>query len=67
MLRQEYVAKATEISPERQHVAGNTKSIDTEITRLKKKIKVYESNHGEQQQVVRWETEGFQQQRQKLF
>ncbi|XP_063356281.1 structural maintenance of chromosomes protein 6 isoform X2 [Pelmatolapia mariae] len=50
---QEYVAKATEISPERQHVAGNTKSIDTEITRLKKKIKVYESNHGEQQQVVR--------------
>uniref|UniRef100_A0A669DIC5 Structural maintenance of chromosomes protein 6 n=1 Tax=Oreochromis niloticus TaxID=8128 RepID=A0A669DIC5_ORENI len=53
MLRQEYVAKATEISPERQHVAGNTKSIDTEITRLKKKIKVYESNHGEQEQVVR--------------
>uniref|UniRef100_A0A669DVV1 Structural maintenance of chromosomes protein 6 n=1 Tax=Oreochromis niloticus TaxID=8128 RepID=A0A669DVV1_ORENI len=50
---QEYVAKATEISPERQHVAGNTKSIDTEITRLKKKIKVYESNHGEQEQVVR--------------
>ncbi|XP_035766941.1 structural maintenance of chromosomes protein 6 [Neolamprologus brichardi] len=50
---QEYVAKATEISPERQHVVGNTKSIGTEITRLNKKIKVYESNHGEQQQVVR--------------
>lgn len=53
MLRQEYVAKAIEISPERQHVVGNTKSIDTEITRLNKKIKVYESDHGEQQQVVR--------------
>uniref|UniRef100_A0A3Q4GIK2 Structural maintenance of chromosomes 6 n=1 Tax=Neolamprologus brichardi TaxID=32507 RepID=A0A3Q4GIK2_NEOBR len=51
---QEYVAKATEISPERQHVVGNTKSIGTEITRLNKKIKVYESNHGEQQQVVEY-------------
>ncbi|XP_047467829.1 structural maintenance of chromosomes protein 6 isoform X2 [Mugil cephalus] len=50
---QEYVAKATEISPERQQVSGSTKSIDSEITRLKKKIKVYESNHGEQEQVVR--------------
>ncbi|KAM6917310.1 structural maintenance of chromosomes protein 6 [Lycodopsis pacificus] len=50
---QEYVAKATEISPERQQVTGSTRSIDTEITRLKKTIKVFESNHGEQEQVVR--------------
>uniref|UniRef100_A0AAQ5WWI7 Structural maintenance of chromosomes protein 6 n=1 Tax=Amphiprion ocellaris TaxID=80972 RepID=A0AAQ5WWI7_AMPOC len=50
---QEYVAKATEISPERQQVTSSTKSIDTEITRLKRKIKVYESSHGEHEQVVR--------------
>uniref|UniRef100_A0A3B5B5G6 Structural maintenance of chromosomes protein 6 n=1 Tax=Stegastes partitus TaxID=144197 RepID=A0A3B5B5G6_9TELE len=50
---QEYVAKATEISPERQQVSGSTKSIDTEISRLKRKIRVYESSHGEQEQVVR--------------
>ncbi|XP_026195156.1 structural maintenance of chromosomes protein 6 isoform X1 [Anabas testudineus] len=50
---QEYVTKATKISPERQQVTGSTKSIDTEITRLKKKIKVLESNHGEQEKVVR--------------
>ncbi|XP_068577685.1 structural maintenance of chromosomes protein 6 [Cebidichthys violaceus] len=50
---QEYVAKATEISPERQQVTGTTRSIDIEITRLKKKIKVFESNYGEQEQVVR--------------
>lgn len=47
------MAKATEISPERQQVTGSTKSLDTEITRLKKKIKVFESSHGEQEQVVR--------------
>uniref|UniRef100_A0A7N8XDP7 Structural maintenance of chromosomes protein 6 n=1 Tax=Mastacembelus armatus TaxID=205130 RepID=A0A7N8XDP7_9TELE len=46
----EYVVKATKISPERLHVPGSTKSIDAEITRLKKKIKVYESSHGEQEQ-----------------
>ncbi|XP_034418530.1 structural maintenance of chromosomes protein 6 isoform X3 [Cyclopterus lumpus] len=50
---QEYVAKATEISPERQQVTGSTRSIDIEITRLKQKIKVHESDHGEQEQVVR--------------
>ncbi|XP_037602346.1 structural maintenance of chromosomes protein 6 [Sebastes umbrosus] len=50
---QEYVVKATEISPERQQVVGSTKSIDTEITRLKKKIKVFESNHGDCEQVIR--------------
>ncbi|MEQ2254827.1 hypothetical protein ILYODFUR_007570 [Ilyodon furcidens] len=50
---QENVEKAKQISPERQHVTCSTKSIDTEITRLKKKLKVYESNHGEQEQVIR--------------
>ncbi|KAK2826575.1 hypothetical protein Q5P01_020789 [Channa striata] len=50
---QEYVVKATKISPERQQATGSAKSIDAEITRLKKKIKVYESNHGEQEKVVR--------------
>ncbi|XP_012727779.2 structural maintenance of chromosomes protein 6 [Fundulus heteroclitus] len=50
---QEIVEKATQISPERQNVTCSTNSIDTEITRLKKKLKVYESNHGEQEQVIR--------------
>ncbi|XP_059209079.1 structural maintenance of chromosomes protein 6 [Centropristis striata] len=50
---QEYVAKATEISPDRQQVTGTTKSIDTEITRLKKKIKVLESTNGDHDKVVR--------------
>ncbi|KAM4724558.1 structural maintenance of chromosomes protein 6 [Anableps anableps] len=50
---EENVKKATQISPERQHVTCSTKSIDTEITRLKKKLKVYESNHGEQELVIR--------------
>ncbi|MEQ2181351.1 hypothetical protein GOODEAATRI_010698 [Goodea atripinnis] len=48
--------KTQQISPERQHVTCSTKSIDTEITRLKKKLKVYESNHGEQEQVIRKQT-----------
>ncbi|XP_051813828.1 structural maintenance of chromosomes protein 6 isoform X1 [Acanthochromis polyacanthus] len=56
---QEYVAKATEISPERQQVTGSTKSIDAEITRLKRKIKVYESSHGEHEKVVREYAEAF--------
>uniref|UniRef100_A0A3B3YQ43 Structural maintenance of chromosomes protein 6 n=1 Tax=Poecilia mexicana TaxID=48701 RepID=A0A3B3YQ43_9TELE len=50
---QENVKKATQISPERQHVTSTTKSIDSEITRLKKKLKVYEGNHGEQELVIR--------------
>ncbi|XP_022606022.1 structural maintenance of chromosomes protein 6-like [Seriola dumerili] len=50
---QDYVAKASKISPERQQVTGSTKSVDTEITRLKRKMKVYESSHGEHEQVVR--------------
>ncbi|XP_044022081.1 structural maintenance of chromosomes protein 6 isoform X2 [Siniperca chuatsi] len=62
---QEYVAKATEISPERQQVTGSTKSIDAEITRLKKKIKVFESSHGEQEQVVREYAEALALYRQK--
>ncbi|KAL6105278.1 uncharacterized protein ACO6RY_06840 [Pungitius sinensis] len=51
----ECVVKASEISPERQQVSSSTstRTIDTEITRLKRQIKVYESNHGEQEQVVR--------------
>lgn len=47
------MAKATQISPERQQVNRSPKSIDTEINRLQTKIKVYESNHGEREQVVR--------------
>ncbi|XP_051247167.1 structural maintenance of chromosomes protein 6 [Dicentrarchus labrax] len=62
---QEYVTKATEISPERQQVTGSTKSIDMEITRLKKKLKVYESSHGEQEQVVREYAEALALYRQK--
>ncbi|XP_068436036.1 structural maintenance of chromosomes protein 6 [Clinocottus analis] len=62
---QEYVAKATEISPERQQVTGSTRSIDIEITRLKKKIKVHESNHGEQEQVVREYAEALARYREK--
>ncbi|KAM9341065.1 structural maintenance of chromosomes protein 6 [Symphorus nematophorus] len=61
----EYVAKATEISPERQQVTGSTKSIDTEITRLKKKLKVYESSHGQHEQVVREYAEALALYRQK--
>ncbi|KAI3367517.1 hypothetical protein L3Q82_026369, partial [Scortum barcoo] len=62
---QEYVAKATEISPERQQVTGSTKSLDIEITRLKRKIKVYESSHGEQEHVVREYAEALALYRQK--
>ncbi|XP_071354182.1 structural maintenance of chromosomes protein 6 isoform X2 [Trachinotus anak] len=50
---QEYVAKASKISPERQQAPDSTRSVDIEITRLKKKMKVYESSHGEHEQVVR--------------
>ncbi|TNN78243.1 Structural maintenance of chromosomes protein 6 [Liparis tanakae] len=50
---QEYVAKATEISPERQQATRSARSIDIEITRMKKTIEVHEENHGEQKQVVR--------------
>lgn len=50
---QEYVAKATEICPERQQVTRSTRSIDIEITRMKKTIEVHEENHGEQEQVLR--------------
>lgn len=49
----EYVAKAKEISPERQDVNRSAKSIDTEITRLKKRISQQESSHGDHEQIVR--------------
>uniref|UniRef100_A0A668AAD1 Structural maintenance of chromosomes 6 n=1 Tax=Myripristis murdjan TaxID=586833 RepID=A0A668AAD1_9TELE len=49
-LLQESVAKASEISPERQQVDRSAKSIDTEITRLKKRISVQESTHGDQEE-----------------
>ncbi|XP_078797384.1 structural maintenance of chromosomes protein 6 isoform X1 [Oryzias latipes] len=50
---QEYVQKATAISPERQSGTCSAKSVDSEITCLKKKIKVYESSHGDPEQLVR--------------
>ncbi|CAB1331281.1 unnamed protein product [Coregonus sp. 'balchen'] len=49
----EFVAKAKEISPERQQVDRSAKRIDVEITRLRKKISVQESSHGDDEQVVR--------------
>uniref|UniRef100_A0A3P8YSN5 Structural maintenance of chromosomes protein 6 n=2 Tax=Esox lucius TaxID=8010 RepID=A0A3P8YSN5_ESOLU len=49
----EFVAKAKEISPERRKVDRSAKSIDVEITRLRKKIGVQESSHGDHEQVVR--------------
>ncbi|KAI4795695.1 hypothetical protein KUCAC02_029713, partial [Chaenocephalus aceratus] len=49
----ECVSKASEISPQRQVVSASSRSLDTEITRLQRKIKVYESIHGEQQLTVR--------------
>uniref|UniRef100_A0A6Q2YU96 Structural maintenance of chromosomes protein 6 n=1 Tax=Esox lucius TaxID=8010 RepID=A0A6Q2YU96_ESOLU len=48
-----FVAKAKEISPERRKVDRSAKSIDVEITRLRKKIGVQESSHGDHEQVVR--------------
>ncbi|KAJ7990795.1 hypothetical protein DPEC_G00290620 [Dallia pectoralis] len=49
----EFVAKAKEISPGRRKVDRSAKSIDVEITRLRKKISVQESSHGDHEQVVR--------------
>ncbi|XP_029568705.1 structural maintenance of chromosomes protein 6 [Salmo trutta] len=54
----EFVAKAKEISPERQQVERqqverSARSIDVEITRLRRKISVQESSHGDHEQVVR--------------
>nr|XP_046268736.1 structural maintenance of chromosomes protein 6 [Scatophagus argus]XP_046268738.1 structural maintenance of chromosomes protein 6 [Scatophagus argus] len=62
---QEYVAKAAEISPERQPVTCSAKSLDTEITQLQRKIKVYEGSHGQQEQVVREYAEALTLYRQK--
>uniref|UniRef100_A0A6Q2ZCH3 Structural maintenance of chromosomes protein 6 n=1 Tax=Esox lucius TaxID=8010 RepID=A0A6Q2ZCH3_ESOLU len=46
----EFVAKAKEISPERRKVDRSAKSIDVEITRLRKKIGVQESSHGDHEE-----------------
>ncbi|XP_063764791.1 structural maintenance of chromosomes protein 6 isoform X2 [Eleginops maclovinus] len=62
---QECVRKASEISPQRQVVSCSSRSLDTEITRLQRKIKVYESIHGEQQQVMREYAEALSLYRQK--
>uniref|UniRef100_A0A3B3E1R5 Structural maintenance of chromosomes protein 6 n=2 Tax=Oryzias melastigma TaxID=30732 RepID=A0A3B3E1R5_ORYME len=50
---QEHVQKATAISPERQSGSCSAKTIDAEITRLKTKIQVYQSSHGDPEQLVR--------------
>ncbi|XP_029349003.1 structural maintenance of chromosomes protein 6 isoform X2 [Echeneis naucrates] len=63
---QEYVAKASKISPERQQVTVSTKSIDLEITRLKKTMRMYESSHGEHEQVVREYAEALALYREKI-
>lgn len=47
------MAKAAEICPERQQVTRNARSIDMEITQLKKKIQVHESSHGQREAVIR--------------
>ncbi|XP_072313154.1 structural maintenance of chromosomes protein 6 [Eucyclogobius newberryi] len=62
---QDFVSKASEICPERQSANGSTKSIDSEITRLTKKLKIYESNHGEHETVVREYAEALALYRQK--
>ncbi|KAL0969802.1 hypothetical protein UPYG_G00232480 [Umbra pygmaea] len=49
----EFVAKAKEISPDRKQVGRCAKSIDVEITRLRKKISIQESSHGDHEQVIR--------------
>lgn len=51
--RQDCVAKAAEISPERQQVTSSARTIDMEITQLKRKIQVYESSHGLPEAVIR--------------
>ncbi|RVE57610.1 hypothetical protein OJAV_G00218000 [Oryzias javanicus] len=50
---QEHVQKATAISPERQSGSCSAKTIDAQITCLKKKIQVYQSSHGDPEHLVR--------------
>lgn len=47
------MAKASEISPERQQVTRSARTIDMEITQLRKKIQVHESSHGQREGVIR--------------
>ncbi|KAK7904232.1 hypothetical protein WMY93_016839 [Mugilogobius chulae] len=61
----DYVVKASEICPERQQSKSSAKSIDLEITRLRKKLKIYESTHGEPEAVVREYAEALALYRQK--
>ncbi|KAF5909638.1 structural maintenance of chromosomes protein 6-like, partial [Clarias magur] len=49
--RKDIEAKATEICPVPQHSNRTAKSIDIEITRLRQKISIHESTHGNQDQV----------------
>ncbi|MBN3308903.1 SMC6 protein, partial [Amia calva] len=50
---QETVAKAKQISPQRLPVDRSAKSIDTEITRLRQCISTEQSQHGDQEQVIK--------------
>lgn len=50
---QDFVSKALEICPERPQVKSSARTIDLEITRLQKKLMIYESSHGDQETVVR--------------
>lgn len=47
------VAKASDICPERVEVTRSARSIDSEITRLRRRISAQESSHGDPEQVVR--------------
>ncbi|KAM9465780.1 structural maintenance of chromosomes protein 6 [Clarias gariepinus] len=51
--KQDMEAKATEICPDPQRSDRTAKSIDIEITRLRQKISIQESTHGNQEQVVK--------------
>ncbi|KAM6961221.1 structural maintenance of chromosomes protein 6 [Aplochiton taeniatus] len=49
----ESVAKASEICPERLEVNRSAKSMDSELSRLRRRVSVQESNHGDPELVVR--------------
>ncbi|XP_063040294.1 structural maintenance of chromosomes protein 6 [Engraulis encrasicolus] len=50
---QECIEKAKLICPERLSVDRSTKSLDTEITRLRQKITAQEQSHGDKDKVIR--------------
>ncbi|XP_012677888.1 structural maintenance of chromosomes protein 6 [Clupea harengus] len=50
---EEFIEKAKQISPVRQSVDRSTKSLDTEITRLRQKITAQERSHGDKEKVMR--------------